>query len=118
MARWFTVLSGSEGSSSHTQALTSGLDLIHAVADVVIAASLFVIPAALLVLYFRRGERSRPDQALLALFILFLGSAGFAHFASALFGPGHDVVDVLTAVSALFALTAAIVILKLDAASS
>ena len=113
MARWFTVLSGSEGSSSHTQALTSGLDLIHAVADVVIAASLFVIPAALLVLYFRRGERSRPDQALLALFILFLGSAGFAHFASALFGPGHDVVDVLTAVSALFALTAAIVILKL-----
>src|SRR6478752_2921554 len=113
MARWFTVLSGSEDSSSHTQALTSGLDLIHAVADVVIAASLFVIPATLLVLYFRRGERSRPDQALLTLFILFLGSAGFAHFASALFGPGHDVVDVLTAVSALFALTAAIVILKL-----
>src|SRR6478672_9499057 len=113
MARWFTVLSGSEDSSSHTQALTSGLDLIHAVADVVIAASLFVIPAALLVLYFRRGERSRTDQALLTLFILFLASAGFAHFASALFGPGHDVVDVLTAFSALFALTAAIVILKL-----
>jgi PAS domain S-box-containing protein len=113
MARWFTVLSGSGDSSSHTQALTSGLDLIHAVADVVIAASLFVIPAALVVLYFRRGERSRIDQALLTFFILFLASAGLAHFASALFGPGHDVVDVLTAFTALFALMTAIVILKL-----
>jgi PAS domain S-box-containing protein len=113
MARWFPVLFSPEDSSTHTPALTSGLDLLHVVADVVIAASLFVIPAALLVLYFRGGERSRIDQALLTLFILFLASAGFAHFASALLGPGHDVVDVLTALSSLFALTAAIVILKL-----
>ena len=113
MAPWFTVLSGSEDSSTHTQVLSSWLDLIHAAADAVIATSLFIIPAALVVVYFRRGEHSGTDRALLILFILFLASAGLTHFASALFGPGHDVVDVLTAVSALFALTAAIVICKL-----
>ncbi|HKA46981.1 MAG TPA: hypothetical protein VKD68_02375, partial [Methyloceanibacter sp.] len=112
MARWFTLLSGSEDPSTHTQALSSWLDLIHAVADAVIAASLFIIPAALVLLYLRRQERSGIDQ-LLILFILLLASAGVAHFASAIFGPGHGVVDVLTALSALFALTAAIVIIKL-----
>lgn len=112
MARWFTVL-GSGSPSIHTQSVTTGFDLLHAVADAVIAASLFLIPAALLVLYYRRAERSRSDQALLALFILFLASAGFAHFASALFGPMHSSVGVLKALSALFALTAAIVIWKL-----
>jgi PAS domain S-box-containing protein len=111
MARWFTVL-GSWDSPIHTQSVT-GLDLLHTVADAVIGASLFLIPAALLVLYYRRAERSRSDQALLALFILFLASAGFAHFASALFGPVHGSVGVLKALSALFALTAAIVIWKL-----
>jgi PAS domain S-box-containing protein len=112
MARWFTVL-GSEDPSIHTQSVTTGLDLLHALADAVIAASLFLIPAALLVLYFRREERSPSDQALLTLFIVFLASAGVAHFAAALFGPMHGLVGVLKALSALTALTLAIVIWKL-----
>jgi len=112
MARWFTVL-GSGDPSIHTQSVTTGLDLLHAVADAVIAVSLFLIPAALLVLYFRREERSPSDQALLTLFIVFLASAGVAHFAAALFGPMHGLVGVLKALSALTALTVAIVIWKL-----
>lgn len=112
MARWFTVL-GSEDPSIHTQSVITGLDLLHALADAVIAASLFLIPAALLVLYFRREERSPSDQALLTLFIVFLASAGVAHLAAALFGPMHGLVGVLKALSALTALTVAIVIWKL-----
>ena len=112
MARWFTVL-GSGDASIHTQSVTTALDLLHAVADAVIAASLFLIPAALLVLYFRREERSPSDQALLTLFIVFLASTGVAHFAAALFGPMHGLVGVLKALSALTALTVAIVIWKL-----
>jgi PAS domain S-box-containing protein len=113
MARWFTGLFGTEDPATQSQAVTSGLDLLHPVADGIIAVSLFVIPAALVVLYYRRGERSPNDQALLILFILFLASAGLAHLAAALFGPVHGLVGVLKALSALFALTAAIVILKL-----
>jgi len=112
MARWFTVL-GSGDPSIHTQSVTTGLYLLHAVADTVIAASLFLIPAALLVLYFRREERSPSDQALLTVFIVFLAFAGVAHFAAALFGPMHGLVGVLKALSALTALMVAIVIWKL-----
>ncbi|MGH6826508.1 sensor histidine kinase [Methyloceanibacter sp.] len=101
------------GDSTQPQAVTSGLDLLHALADGIIAASLFLIPAALLVIYLRRGERRASDQVLLILFMLLLTSSGLTHFASALFGPGHDVVDILTAFSALLALTAAIVIWRL-----
>ncbi len=93
--------------------MTPGLDLLHAFADGIIAASLFLIPAALLYLYYRREDRSRNDKTLLTLFILFLASAGVAHLASLLLGPMHGLVGVLKALSALFALTAAIVIWKL-----
>jgi PAS domain S-box-containing protein len=93
--------------------MTSGLDLLHLLADGIIAVSLFVIPAVLLFLYYRRGDRARNDLALLTLFILFLATAGLAHFAAALFGPLHGAVGVLKALSALFALTAAIVMLML-----
>jgi PAS domain S-box-containing protein len=113
MARTLNVLFGTEDLSVQAQTVNSSFDLVHAVADAVIAVSLFVIPAALLFVYFRRGERSRTDLFLLVLFILFLATAGIAHFASALFGPGHGVVDVLTAISALFALAAAVVVWKL-----
>jgi PAS domain S-box-containing protein len=113
MALLLNLLSGTEDSAVQSQAMISGLDLAHAVADGIIAISLFVIPAALFFVFYRRGERSRTDQALLTLFILFLATTGLAHFASALFGPAHGLVDALTALSALFALIAAVVIWKL-----
>ena len=113
MARLFTVLFGTGDPATQSQAVTSGLDLLHAFADAIIAVSFFIIPAALLFLYYRREDRSRNDQALLTLFILILASAGLAHLASVLFGPLHGLVVVLKALSALFALTAAIVIWRL-----
>ena len=113
MARLFTVLFGTGDPATQSQAMTSGLDVLHAFADAIIAGSFFVIPAALLFLYYRREDRSRADQALLILFILFLASAGLAHLASVLFGPVHGIVVVLKALSALIALTAAIVIWRL-----
>jgi len=113
MARLFTVLFGTGDPATQSQAVTSGLDSLHAFADAIIAVSFFLIPAALLFLYYRREDRSRADQALLTLFILFLASAGLAHLASVLFGPVHGLVVVLKALSALIALTAAIVIWRL-----
>ena len=113
MARLFTVLFGTGDPATQSQAVTSGLESLHAFADAIIAVSFFLIPAALLFLYYRREDRSRADQALLTLFILFLASAGLAHLASVLFGPVHGLVVVLKALSALIALTAAIVIWRL-----
>jgi PAS domain S-box-containing protein len=113
MARLFTVLFSTGDPATQSQAVTSGLDSLHAFADAIIAVSFFLIPAALLFLYYRREDRSRADQALLSLFILFLASAGLAHLASVLFGPVHGLVAVLKSLSALIALTAAIVIWRL-----
>jgi PAS domain S-box-containing protein len=113
MARLFTVLFGTGDPATQSQAVTSGLDSLHAFADAIIAVSFFLIPAALLFLYYRREDRSRADQALLTLFILFLASAGLAHLASVVFGPVHGLVAVLKSLSALIALTAAIVIWRL-----
>jgi PAS domain S-box-containing protein len=113
MARLFTVLFGTGDPATQSQAVTSGLDSLHSFADAIIAVSFFLIPAALLFLYYRRKDRSRADQALLTLFILFLASAGLAHLASVLFGPVHGLVAVLKSLSALIALTAAIVIWRL-----
>ncbi|MGB3021703.1 MAG: hypothetical protein WBB50_06250, partial [Methyloceanibacter sp.] len=61
------------------------LDLgqLHAIADGVIAASLLVVAAALLLLYYRRGKGDRRERIVLALFTLFLATAGLANFASA-----------------------------------
>ena len=95
MARLFTVLFGTGDPATQSQAVTSGLESLHAFADAIIAVSFFLIPAALLFLYYRREDRSRADQALLSLFILFLASAGLAHLASVLFGPVHGLVVVL-----------------------
>jgi PAS domain S-box-containing protein len=93
--------------------MSQGLSLLQILGDSIIAISLFVIPGILLFLYFRREERSGADQALITLFILFLGSIGLAHFVSAVLGPQHVSVGVLTALAALFALTTALVFLKL-----
>ena len=89
MALLFNVLLAAEDPAAHAQAMTSGLDLLHVVADGIVAVSLFVIPAILVFLYLSRGDRSGNDRTLLMLFILFLGTAGLVHFASALFGPAH-----------------------------
>jgi len=104
---------GAEDPAVQSQVMTSGLDLLHILADGIIAVSLFVIPAGLLFIYFRRGEGSNNDKALISLFILFLATIGLAHLAAALFGPAHASVGVLKALGALLALTAAIVFMKL-----
>src|SRR5512134_2486804 len=104
---------GAKDPAVQSQVMTSGLDLLHVLADGIIAVSLFVIPAGLLFIYFRRGDGSRNDQALIFLFILFLATIGLAHLAAALFGPVHASVGVLKALGALLALTAAIVFMKL-----
>jgi two-component sensor histidine kinase/PAS domain-containing protein len=89
--------------------------MLNAVADGVIALSLFLIPAALLVLYYRRGERDRRISGLLTLFILFLLAAGIAHFSSmfAPWGQLRGLEGVLKALTALLALTTGIVIWRL-----
>ena len=51
MALLLNLLSGTEDFAVQSQAMISGLDLIHAVADGIIAISLFVIPAALFFVY-------------------------------------------------------------------
>ncbi|MGB6948476.1 MAG: HWE histidine kinase domain-containing protein [Methyloceanibacter sp.] len=92
------------------------LDLgqLHAIADGVIAASLLVVAAALLLLYYRRGKGDRRERIVLALFTLFLATAGLANFASAFalwVAPGLE--GALNAVSAVLALLAAIVFWRL-----
>ncbi len=115
MASWLPFLFSTEGSATPAEATTQSLVLLDAVADAVIAASFIIIPAALLFLYLRRGERNRRSGALLTLFILFLLTVGLSHFASlfASWGAGQGLEGVLKALSALTALTTTIVIWRL-----
>jgi two-component sensor histidine kinase len=115
MQSWLSSLFGTEGFAARSEVRTSGIVLLSAVADAVIAGSFIVIPAALLFLYYRRGEHDRRARALLTLFILVLLSFGLSHFASlfASWGSGQVPTGVLKALSAVFALTTAIVIWKL-----
>lgn len=115
MQSWLSSLFGTEGFAARSEVGTSGIVLLSAVADAVIAASFVIIPAALIFLYYRRGEHDRRSRALLALFILVLLTVGLSHFASlfASWGSGQVLAGVLKALSALFALTTAIVIWKL-----
>ncbi len=93
----------------------SGMLLLHAVSDGVIALSLLLIPAALLYLYGRRKETNPREQALITLFILFIAAVGLAHLASfiGLWTPLSGLEGVLKAAAALLALTTAIVIWRL-----
>jgi PAS domain S-box-containing protein len=115
MQSWLPFLLGTEESAARSEAWSSGLGVLNAVADGIIAISLLLIPAALLLLYYRRGERDRRISGLLTLFILFLLAAGIAHFASmfALWGPFRGLEGVLKALTALLALTTGIVIWRL-----
>src|SRR5437868_4482547 len=115
MQSWLASLFGTEGFAARSEVGISGIVLLSSVADAVIAASFIIIPAALLFLYCRRGEHDRRARALLTLFILALLSVGLSHFAS-LFGSwglAQRLAGVLKALSAVFALTTAIVIWKL-----
>ncbi len=93
----------------------SGMLLLHALSDGVIALSLLLIPAALLYLYGRRKEANPREQALITLFILFIAAVGLAHLASFidLWLPLSALEGVLKAAAALLALTTAIVIWRL-----
>ena len=91
----------------------SGLDLLRAVSDGIIALSFLAIPAALIFIYRRPGEHRPGVTALVALFALFMIVIGLAHLASLLaiwvpgaFGSGPELV--LKAVGAALALAAAI----------
>jgi PAS domain S-box-containing protein len=115
MESWLSFLFGTEGSATLSEAGTSGVPPLQAVADAIIAASFLLVSVPLLFLYYRRGDRNRRDSALLTLFLLFLLSAGLSHFVSLFgsWGPAQGLELVLKALSALFALTTAVVISKL-----
>ncbi|HEY6670245.1 MAG TPA: HWE histidine kinase domain-containing protein [Methyloceanibacter sp.] len=104
MTSWLTF--GPEG--------PGGLVLLNAVADGVIAAAFFAIPAALIFIQ-RRSDRSPGEMALITLFALFLFVVGLAHLASlvGVWVPAPGLEGLLKAAGALLALTAAIVIWKL-----
>jgi two-component sensor histidine kinase/PAS domain-containing protein len=105
MTSWLTF--GPEG--------PGGLLLLNAVADGVIAASFFAIPAALIFIQRRRSDRSPGEMALITLFALFIFVVGLAHLASVVgvWVPALGLEGLLKAAGALLALTAAIVIWKL-----
>jgi two-component sensor histidine kinase len=105
MTSWLTF--GPEG--------PGGLVLLNAVADGVIAASFFAIPAALIFIQRRRSDRSPGEMTLITLFALFIFVVGLAHLASVIgvWVPALGLEGLLKAAGALLALTAAIVIWKL-----
>jgi PAS domain S-box-containing protein len=96
----------------------SGIALLHAAADAIIAFFFLTIPIALLYIHKKRGERNPGESALVALFVLFIFVIGLAHLAS-LFTllvpgmPGEGLEGLLKALGALLALTTAVVIWKL-----
>jgi two-component sensor histidine kinase len=93
----------------------SGLLILHAVSDGIIALSLLTIPVALLYIQRRRGESSPGEKALVTLFALFIFGVGLVHLAALarLWVPDAGLEGLLKAVAALLALTTAIVIWKL-----
>jgi len=113
MTSWLAT--ATEGFPLRPDFWPSGLVLLHAVADGVIAASFLIIPAALLYIHKRRGESNPGETALLTLFALFIFAVGLAHLASlfALWAPAKGIEGLLKAAAALLALTTAIVIWKL-----
>jgi PAS domain S-box-containing protein len=115
MASWLSFLFGTEGSTIRSEGWPSGLVLLHAISDGIIAASFLIIPAALIYIHNRRDERNPGETALVTLFILFILACGLAYFASllTLWVPVQGLEGLLKAGAALFALTTAIVIWRL-----
>lgn len=113
MTSWFSF--GAAGVPPRSELAPSGLVLLHAVSDGVIAISLLIIPAALLYIHKRRGESNPGETALVTLFALFIFAVGLAHLASlvGLWVPDGELEGLVKAAAALLALTTAIVIWKL-----
>src|SRR5262245_14725617 len=116
MEAWFS--SGADGSSPPSEALPSGLILLHAVSDAVIVLAFFAIPIALLYIHSKRGDSNRGETILVRLFALFIVAVGLAHLASLLtiLMPGissKGLEGLLKALGALLALIAAVVIWRL-----
>ncbi len=100
------LLFGIEGRSGWP----TGLALLHAVGDGIIAATFLLVPAVLLYLYKRRGEGSAGEAALVKLFLLFVFAVGLVHFAAVLnpWMPGREFEGVLKGAAALLALATGI----------
>ena len=115
MERWLSFLFGTTSSVTRSETWSSGLVVVHALADGIIAASFLLIPAALIYLFRKRRESNPRETALVTLFILFILACGFAHFASliALWIPVQGLEGVLKAAAALLALTTAVVLWRL-----
>jgi two-component sensor histidine kinase len=113
MTSWFSF--GAAEVPPRSELGPSGLVLLHAVSDGVIAISLLIIPAALLYIHKRRGESNPGETALVTLFALFIFAVGLAHLASlvGLWVPDGELEGLVKAAAALLALTTAIVIWKL-----
>jgi two-component sensor histidine kinase len=113
MTSWFSF--GAAEVPPRSELGPSGLVLLHAVSDGVIAISLLIIPAALLYVHKRRGESNPGETALVTLFALFIFAVGLAHLASlvGLWVPDGELEGLVKAAAALLALTTAIVIWKL-----
>lgn len=113
MTSWLSF--AAEGTSLRSELGPSGLVLLHAAADGVIAMSLLTIPVALLYINRKRGESSPGETALVILFALFIFAVGLAHLAAliGLWLPSAELEGLLKALAALLALTTAIVIWRL-----
>jgi two-component sensor histidine kinase len=115
MANWLSNLLGPAGLADKAEGWPSALVVLHAVADGVIAVCFVIIPAALLYIYVRRGERRRSETVLLTLVVLLSLTVGLVHLAS-LFGLWVGVAwleGLLKAGAALLALATVFVILAL-----
>src|SRR3989337_2556570 len=116
MTSWLSF--GANGAPLQSEAWPSGLVLLHAVSNGIIAFSFLTIPIALLYIYKRRGAATPGEPALVTLFALFIFAVGLAHLAS-LFTllvpgiPGRGLEGLFKALGAVLALTTAVVIWKL-----
>ena len=112
MTGWLPFLFGKEETAVRSETWSSGLVVLHGVADAVIALSLILIPAGLLYLYRRREDNNPRETALMKLFVLFILAVGLVHLVSlfTLWTPVQGLEGLLKAGAALLALTAAIVL--------
>jgi two-component sensor histidine kinase len=116
MASWLSFVA--DAVPPHPEAWPSGLLLLHALSDGVIALSFLTIAIALFYIHRQHGESNPGETALVTLLALFIFAVGLAHLA-ALFTlwfpsiPSKGIEGLLKALGALLALTTAVVIWRL-----